>query len=545
MTDNVRNALIALLIAASAFLAVWIVDLNNFIPAPAPSAIVSPSPSAAPSLVPSPTPTPSVSPSPVPSLSPTPVASPSPSPSPSVAPSPIPSVTPSSSPSPSPSVSATPSPSPVPSATAQVTQVLDTFERPEWAQESQWKASATRTLLVGQVTSFVLRSKDSCAVVSTAGLHVILPVNVSKPSAPSYSAGTYYDSLVPLTAQNCQGAKYLQIDVPSTQTAGSQLIAVGDAKITINSIGSAPTNPTVRLHSQLDAWSYLQGLYGTDDGTHYAEVIAAMDVLKAHRIASYKGQPAATSAFPPSKWMAPYSLGGLMYLGWQNYVKPIVGTYGPGWTYSSDEPTDAAALLARLQAIASAAPQAEQMVTTTRKWSSAIDALIKIYTPVAEQFGVNGFPGPSGYIGKYVWLYVSCMSHGCVGGKATLSPDQVIDASAVNQFGFYLMAVKYGINDILYYSVTESWTRNDLLTNPYNPAFDGNGDGLLVYPDKTNKKMLLSIRLKLWREASQFIDRVAAAGLLDKLKLLMTDTLNWDHNIKAYEALDQEAATKL
>jgi hypothetical protein len=216
------------------------------------------------------------------------------------------------------------------------------------------------------------------------------------------------------------------------------------------------------------------------------------------------------------------------------------------------------------------APSVRRMLTTsiryrdTRAGSSTFGKIIdlppavladtQIFTPVAEALCVETWKGSGDFYpcadaykaaGKELWGYVSNMSHGAEGGSATGAPDLVIDRSAVEPFGFFLMALKYDMTGLLYYNSIEGWQNAsvDLVANPY--IFGGNGDGLLLYPDKVGKKAEASIRLKLLREASQWADVIKLAGKEAQAKALMTNPLVWQRDLVAFEALHRDAISTL
>lgn len=521
---------------------------------------------------PQPTVTVTVTPSPEPSptAKPSPEASPTPTPTPTVAPSP--------EPVPSPTPTLVPSPTPTQSGPT-TTMALDTWERPEFAQDAQWKPTITRTLLGGQTTSVVLKSTDPCSLTAVPGLQKMIPVTLTRASAPSYKAGTYYDGLRPLTAANCADAKYLQLDVTGT-------VQVGDARITvIKKQTQAPALPSVPLVVEFNNWTMVRGYCngGWCQTTPGVETFGKQgtQVLLDHRISPYKTLPSA--AFSWSDYVQPFQLGAtfIEWGGVPSYLAsiPYQGKLNP-WAYIMDEPKpyEMEELAKRLAAWKAAAPGVKRMVTTPIRHKdldpssptfakviphvSGVKGEIDLYVPVAEHIcqetwsgSGDRYPCREEYTaaGVSVGGYVSNMSHGADGGGATGAPDLVIDRSAVEEFGFYLLALKFDLSMLLYYNSIEGWekskvvngveTGRDVWTNPYQ--FGGDGDGLLMYPDRVARKALPSIRLKLIREASQWADTLRAAGMVARAQALMVHSLLFDHDLAKYQQLHAEAMAVL
>lgn len=442
-------------------------------------------------------------------------------------------------------------------------QVLDTFERPEFANEGQWKSSVKRTILSGQVTSFVLRSKKPCLLVGTPGLRKMQAVNIKKASAPGYRTGIYYDALPLLTADNCKDAKYLQIDA-------SHSMQVGDVQITVvTKTTKAPAVPRVQLDVEFNNWVMVQAYCGGVG--KYCNVeskgLQGMQMLKDHRISVYKGYPG--PALPWNTYVLPFNFGDLFAGAGPapGDLKSMGVQSRPKVAYVRDEPKYDTydTLLAELRAWKAADPSVKRKVTMpirprdlnpkSSTYGKVIDLrkdirdLIDVYQPVAEEFCVETWPGSKdmypcedAYVGKELGLYISNMSNGAEDGPATGAPDLVIDRSAVESFGFFLMGLKYGQGKLLYYNSIEGWEKakaKDVWKDPYQ--FGGAGDGLLLYPDWLKREAVPSIRLKLLREASNFADIVAAAKMETQAKTLMKNPLKWDHDLKKFEKLRAEA----
>jgi len=442
--------------------------------------------------------------------------------------------------------------------------LLNTLEKPELALETDWKKTIARTLLTGQVTSVVFKTATPCAFADVAGVSKMMPMSITQASAPGYKTGTYYDALYPLTSTNCLGSVYLQLDLNSS-------VQLGDATVSItHKVTQAPLySPKVNLNVEFNHWTMMQGYCGgkwcneaMDSGLQGAQV------LKDHRISSYKTIP--TYSSPYEIYVGPYQLG-LPFVTYEDY-KVVASAPTNGWVYVQDEPKyyDDATMLLWLQNWAINSPTRTRMVTTPIRrrdldplsptfariidHSPDIVNLIQIFAPVAEEFCVETWPRSrdfypcrEDYTGKQLWLYVYNMSHGGKGGNATGSPDLVIDRTAVEAFGFYLLAVKYDLDGLLYYNSIEGWEQanKDFLTDPYHCEHGGNGDGLLLYPNREAKTAYPSYRLKLLREASQWADIVLLGGKKEEASALMTNPLNWQRDLAAFEAVRAQALAAL
>jgi hypothetical protein len=120
---------------------------------------------------------------------------------------------------------------------------------------------------------------------------------------------------------------------------------------------------------------------------------------------------------------------------------------------------------------------------------------------------------------KEVWLYQSCMSHGC-GGTVDIGnpsadqlyytgwPTYAVDASSVRSRSMEWMSFRYGATGELYYETVQAYyERNPLQDGVYD--FNGNGDGTLFYPGTTaaiggeTEIPLTSIRMKMIREGME------------------------------------------
>jgi hypothetical protein len=476
-------------------------------------------------------------------------------------------------PAPSPSPTVTPTPTPV----IGDVMIANSFEKPEYVTEEMWNNQVTRTVLTGQPTGFVIRAIDPCELVNTTGLSRIDPIEVTHPSFTGAQTGTHYDAIVPLTEENCSTTAFMWLEVP----AGTDSVTVGDALVTLIRRGQSPGIPTIPMMMEFGNWSMIQGYclsYCNEEGRG----IQALQVLREHRIHPYKSN-IVTYSGNTAQFQAnvvnfathflntdTFNGGGPNYdmtdAQYQQFESDVVENNWNAWFYTMDEPqgdTALTALRTKLARQRSLAPSVRRMVTTTYR-SDLAD--VDIYCPVAEHFDTDGHPDASAYEGRDLWAYVSCMSHGCGQNRGWLpdpnnythidypksgAPNPMIDDGAVEMFGFYIMALKYNLEALLYYNTTESWPLYrrgvDVWTDPYN--FGGNGDGLLLYPDRENLQALPSIRLKLFREASYFSDLLKLVSdqtwVSTQIDSIMRSPTDWNQNLRTIESLRAEAFDRL
>jgi hypothetical protein len=420
----------------------------------------------------------------------------------------------------------------------------------------------TRTVLTGQMTGVFVKSSNPCSLVATPGIMKLTPLVTNKGSAPSYPTGTFYDRMEPLTSNNCQGMVFAWVPVNASMRVGTAQVNI-TKKQTL-----APAKPRVNLHADFNNWTMVLGYGGSGVATG-ADALPALQLLSDFKISPYKGVESPTLA-DWNKYTVPFALGSV-YMDWgtPDGWLATAPRLADSWVYIQDEPAigSTAGISTALTAWAATAPWVKPMLTTplrqrdyrtsspnygkTVAWPADVTAGVKIWVPVAEQLcqetwrGSGDFyPCPAEYAsaGKELWTYVSNMSHGNEGSAASGAPDLVIDRSAVEVFGFYLLALKHDIRNLLYYNTIEGWSAfpgRDVNTNPYQ--FGGWGDGLLLYPDRAKKQAYPSARLALIREASQWVDIIMAAGLEAEAKALMTNSLTWNRSLAAFEALRTKA----
>ncbi|HEY0838687.1 MAG TPA: glycoside hydrolase domain-containing protein, partial [Vulgatibacter sp.] len=132
--------------------------------------------------------------------------------------------------------------------------------------------------------------------------------------------------------------------------------------------------------------------------------------------------------------------------------------------------------------------------------------------------------------GKTVWVYSSCMSHGCgntvdgeYGGDPDLAgwPSLVIDHTALRNRAMPWVAYRFGFTGELYWDSAYAFvTKGDPWNDQYE--FTGNGDGTLFYPGRPDKIggsthiPVESIRLKQERDGVEDYEYLAILDAFDR-----------------------------
>ncbi len=204
--------------------------------------------------------------------------------------------------------------------------------------------------------------------------------------------------------------------------------------------------------------------------------------------------------------------------------------------YTCDEPPLTCAwgdISSRAAAAHAADPELKTLVTTTIQEADAhgvtdaIDLMVPVVNFMDDKAGDAGntlrgdqraaYDGFLSAPGKALWLYQSCMSHGC-GGTVNMGspseydaystgwPSYMIDASAVRNRAMEWISFAEQASGELYWESAFAFG-HDAWSNQYD--FSGNGDGTLFYPGTpsriggTTDIPVASIRLKMIREGME------------------------------------------
>ena len=256
------------------------------------------------------------------------------------------------------------------------------------------------------------------------------------------------------------------------------------------------------------------------------------------------------SRFPPNEQRAWY---------WSEYVQHFrqLGWYDKLFLYLWDEPSaaDYPKVLERGREALLANPGIRSLLTLP--FTTKLQEVVRIWTPLVNCLvrkpGYDDFcaeaPPMESYVGKSLWFYQSCASHGCnvQGGEYFAGwPSYMIDASGNANRVMPWLAWKYRIEGELYFSMNEAYGRGkDPWTD--NRLFGGNGDGTLFYPG-TPRRIggvadipIESIRLKLIREGMEdyeylaLLAKLAGSDAADKYAdRIASQPYQWEHDPAAF-----------
>jgi hypothetical protein len=220
------------------------------------------------------------------------------------------------------------------------------------------------------------------------------------------------------------------------------------------------------------------------------------------------------------------------YASWASFFKSH-GWFDRLFDYTCDEPPSSrctwADLAARYATVKAGDPAFRTLTTTPIQDATAAGALsqIDVMVPVVNYLYGKSASDPGGWDDQYsgpqaskylgwlaadpqrreLWMYQSCMSHGCDGTSAYFSgwASYNVDHTAVRNRAMAWLAFEYGATGELYYESTESYHGSDPWSDLW--FYGGNGDGTLFYPGTpaaiggTTHIPLASIRLKMIRES--------------------------------------------
>jgi len=230
------------------------------------------------------------------------------------------------------------------------------------------------------------------------------------------------------------------------------------------------------------------------------------------------------------KYMGSISASG--YASWATFFK------GRGWfdrlfDYTCDEPPATCAwsdIPARNALMKAADPNFPSLVTTDAAQAAQNGVLssIDILAPVINFMDGKSAQDPGGWNDQYsglqrssydtflsatpinqVWMYQSCMSHGCGGTSAYFTgwPSYMIDTQSMRSRAMEWLSFAWNTSGELYWESTYAYGFGDPWTS--QDQFGGNGDGTLFYPGTPAKIggqtdiPVASLRLKMIRAGMQ------------------------------------------
>jgi hypothetical protein len=198
----------------------------------------------------------------------------------------------------------------------------------------------------------------------------------------------------------------------------------------------------------------------------------------------------------------------------------------------------------RAAAAKAADPDLKTLVTTTIQEADAhgvtdaIDVMVPVVNYMDDKSGEHAgdqrgaYDGFLSKPGKELWLYESCMSHGCGGTVNMGSPSEydsystgwptyTIDASAARNRAMEWISFLEKASGELYWESAYAFN-HDAWSNQWD--FSGNGDGTLFYPGTPSRiggqtdVPVASIRLKMIREGMEdyeYLKALSDAGDAD------------------------------
>ncbi len=224
------------------------------------------------------------------------------------------------------------------------------------------------------------------------------------------------------------------------------------------------------------------------------------------------------------------------YASWTSFFKAR-GWFDRLFDYTCDEPPATCAwsdIPARNALMKAADPHFRSLVTTSAAQASAAGVLssIDILTPVVNYLDGKSAGDMGGWddqysglqISKYdsflasssasgprkeLWMYQSCMSHGCGGTSDYFSgwPSYMIDTASIRSRAMEWLSFAWGVTGELYWETTWAYGNGDPWADQWQ--FSGNGDGNILYPGTPDKIggqthiPVASLRLKMLREGME------------------------------------------
>jgi len=215
------------------------------------------------------------------------------------------------------------------------------------------------------------------------------------------------------------------------------------------------------------------------------------------------------------------------YAAWAQHFKDM-GWYDKLFDYTCDEPPltcEWSDIKPRQDRVKGGDPTMKSLITTTvahlknHGLYESTDIIVPVVNFVEGKVGDYAGDNSADYHqakadGKTVWIYSSCMSHGCgntvsgeYGGDPDLHgwPSLVIDHTSLQHRAMPWVAYNFGFTGELYWDSAYSFvTKRDPWTDQYD--FTGNGDGTLFYPGRPDKIggsthiPVESLRLKVIRD---------------------------------------------
>lgn len=272
--------------------------------------------------------------------------------------------------------------------------------------------------------------------------------------------------------------------------------------------------------AQYDQLRVLYGIAGLDNRMSFSGVVGAtvpgsggnLDFSRYDRVYGPLLDGTAQTRLPGAKltsievWQKDPK-GAADYAAWAAHFREK-GWFDQLFDYTCDEPPMTCAwsdIKPRQDAMHAGDPQMQSLVTTTvahlreHGLYESTDIIVPVVNFVEGKTGPYAGDQSADYRqaandGKTVWIYSSCMSHGCggsVGGEYEDPelkgwPSVAIDHTALQNRALPWVAYRFGFTGELYWDSAFAFvTKSDPWVDQWD--FTGNGDGTLLYPGKPSK----------------------------------------------------------
>jgi hypothetical protein len=222
------------------------------------------------------------------------------------------------------------------------------------------------------------------------------------------------------------------------------------------------------------------------------------------------------------------------YASWASFFKAR-GWFDRLFDYTCDEPPATCSwsdIPARNAIMKQGDPSFRSLVTTDVQSATANGVLssVDLLVPVVNYMDGKSSADPGGWDDPYsgyqrsrydaflasgpskeLWMYQSCMSHGCGGSSTYFTgwPSYMIDTASVRSRAMEWLSFAWGLTGELYWDTTYAYTEGS--ADPWSDQwqFSGNGDGTLFFPGTPARIggathiPVASLRLKMLREGME------------------------------------------
>lgn len=353
-------------------------------------------------------------------------------------------------------------------------------------------------------------------------------VHVPPTAEPGSYTGTVSVTGSGFTAQVPVRLTVVAANMPSTSSLPSAFLIFAGNVCSVQT-GTSDCGTATNMASQLDKYArvaldhrislsniYVVGRDGTNWPAFDQQYAPLLDGTAATKL---QGAALTSAQLPRTRTVE-------LFRGWANHFKSKAW-FDKLFDYTGDEPPYGISFAeagTRAQMTRTADPAIRTLLTTTITAldQNSLTSLFDMVVPVVNHMDGTAAPYAGSQRSKYdgflqkpqssLWMYQSCMSHGCAYGTNLPEntagsgwPSYMIDKTAAKNRAMQWVIFKYGATGELYYE-----TANALLTAWSDQfRFSGNGDGTLFYPGTpsaiggSSTVPLPSIRMKQIRQGMQ------------------------------------------